>query len=90
VLQWNHDEFAYQRFKDLVPDDLAWLIRYHSIERSAADPLMDARDVERADRLLTPFAHYDHATKTPFKLPNVSLLDYRDLIEEAFPDPIPF
>jgi hypothetical protein len=90
LLQWNHDEFAYSRFKDLIPDELAWLIRYHSVERAEVEPLLDAQDAERAARLLTPFAHYDHATKSPFQLPGVSLLDYRDLIEEAFPEPIPF
>jgi len=57
LLQWNHDEFAYERFKDLIPDDLAWLIRYHSLERAEAEALMDDRDRERALRLLTPFAH---------------------------------
>jgi hypothetical protein len=90
VLQWNHDEFAYQRFKDLVPEDLAWLIRYHSVEPPDVVPLMDDRDRERTERLLKPFAHYDHATKTPFRLPSVSLLSYRDIIEEAFPHPILF
>lgn len=90
LLQWNHDEVAYERFKDLIPDELAWLIRYHSLERSQTEALMDERDRERAARLLTPFAHYDHATKTPFALPAVSLLGYRDVIEEAFPEPIPF
>ncbi len=90
LLQWNHDEFAYERFKDLIPDELAWLIRYHSLERAEADALLDEQDRQRAARLLTPFAHYDHATKTPFALPAVSLLRYRDLVEEAFPEPIPF
>ncbi len=90
LVQWNHDEFAYARFKDLIPEELAWLIRYHSIERAAVEPLMDQQDAERAARLLTPFAHYDHATKTPFQLPAVSLVGYRDLIEETFPEPIPF
>jgi len=90
LLQWNHDEFAYERFKDLIPDELAWLIRYHSLERAQTEALMDEQDRERAERLLTPFAHYDHATKTPFALPAVSLLGYRDVIEEAFPEPIPF
>lgn len=90
LLQWSHDEFAYQRFKDLIPEDLAWLLRYHSIESATAVPLMDAQDLQRYERLLKPFVHYDHATKTPFQLPNVSLRSYRDIIEDAFPDPIDF
>jgi len=90
LIQWNHDEFAYERFKDLIPDELAWLVRYHSLEVAEARHLMDDRDLERTGRLLEPFAHYDHATKTPFGLPAAPLERYRDIIEEAFPDPIRF
>jgi predicted HD phosphohydrolase len=90
LIQWNHDEFAFERLKDLIPDELAWLIRYHSIELGHARRLMNASDLERCERLLEPFAHYDHATKTPFHLPAVPLSRYRDVIEEAFPDPIRF
>jgi hypothetical protein len=90
LIQWNHDEFAYDRLVGLIPDDLAWLIRFHSIDIPALESLMDDRDRERTSRLLVPFAHYDHATKTPLHLPTTSLATYRELIEEAFPDPIPF
>ncbi len=90
MLQWNHDEFAYERLRDHVPDDLAWLIRYHSIEVGAVSNVMDAGDLERTERLLLPFAHYDHATKSPYHLPSVNLATYRDVIEEAFPRRIRF
>jgi predicted HD phosphohydrolase len=90
VVQWNHDELAFQRLDGLIPDDLAWLIRYHSLEVDDARHLMDASDLERVDRLLRPFAHYDHATKSPYHLPTTPLSHYRDVIEEAFPDPILF
>ena len=90
VVQWNHDELAFQRLDGLIPDDLAWLIRYHSLEVDDARHLMDATDLERVDRLLRPFAHYDHATKSPYHLPSTPLSAYRDVIEEAFPDPILF
>ncbi len=90
MLQWNHDEFAYERLRDHVSDDLAWLIRYHSIEVGAVSNVMDACDLDRTERLLLPFAHYDHATKSPFHLPSVSLAPYRDVIEEAFPRRIRF
>lgn len=90
MLQWNHDEFAYERLRDHVPDDLAWLIRYHSIEVGAVSNLMDERDLELTERLLLPFAHYDHGTKSPYHLPSVDLAKYRDVIEEAFPRRIRF
>ncbi|MGH9297679.1 MAG: inositol oxygenase family protein [Acidimicrobiales bacterium] len=90
VIQWNHDEFAYDRLKGFIPDELAWLIRYHSIEIESSRHLFDAVDAERAERLLEPFAHYDHATKSPFDLPATPLENYRDIIEETFPNPISF
>lgn len=90
VVQWNHDEFAYERLKGLIDDDLAWLIRYHSLEIGPARRVMDAGDRERTARLLEPFAHYDHATKSPFHLPATPLQKYRDIIEQAFPKPILF
>jgi hypothetical protein len=90
LLQWNHDEFAFQRLKDLLPPDLAWLVRYHSIDVPRVRHLMDTSDLDRAERLLVPFAQYDHGSKTPFRVPPIALADYRDLVEEAFPDPIPF
>jgi hypothetical protein len=90
MIQWNHDEFAYERLRDYIDPDLAWLIRYHSLEVGAAASLMDEGDLERTDRLLLPFARYDHATKSPFHLPATPLAKYRDVIEEAFPRRIRF
>ena len=89
VFQWNHDEFAYSRFKDLVPDHVAWLLRYHSI-----DPdkwlLMDERDRDYNERYFSVFTRYDQGTKSASDLPVHPLEDYRDLIEETFPTPIAF
>jgi hypothetical protein len=90
TFQWNHDEFAWSRFRDRVPDGVAWLVRYHSIDADAVAHLMDARDREHRARYFDVFTRYDHGTKTPFHLPTVSLDDYRDLVEDTFPQPIPF
>ena len=90
TFQWNHDEFAWSRFRDHVPDGVAWLVRYHSIDADAVAPLMDARDREYRARLFDVFTRYDHGTKTPFHLPTVSLDPYRDLVEDTFPEPIRF
>jgi hypothetical protein len=51
---------------------------------------MDDTDIDRVGRLLLPFAHYDHATKSPFNLPSRSIDSYRDVIESAFPRRIQF
>jgi hypothetical protein len=90
TFQWNHDEFAYHRFKDRVPDHVAWLIRYHSIDPESARPFMDDRDTDYTTRYLDVFRRYDHETKSAHLRPSIRLDDYRDLVEDAFPQPIPF
>ena len=88
IFQWNHDEFAYSRLKYHVPEHIAWLIRYHSIKISECEPLMNERDRAYTDRYLRVFAKYDHGTKSIYNLPKKSIEDYRDIVEEAFPEPI--
>jgi len=90
VLQWNHDEFAYTRLKDHLPEGLAWLVRYHSIIRSRCEPYMDERDRAFAARYLDLFARYDHGTKSPYFLPKRKIDDYRHVVEKALPATIVF
>jgi hypothetical protein len=90
TFQWNHDEFGWSRFRDHVPDHVAWLIRYHSIEPDDCVDLMDDRDRDYTERYLRVFSRYDHGTKSPFHLPRRPISDYRDLVEDAFPHPIEF
>jgi hypothetical protein len=88
ILQWNHDEFAWMRLKDHVPESVAWLVRYHSILPAKCAPYMDARDLDYVQRYLRPFARYDHGTKSPLNLPQRRIQDYRGLIEKTIPAPI--
>jgi hypothetical protein len=90
VFQWNHDEFAYSRLKDYLPDGLAWLVRYHSILPETCERYMDARDREYAEYYLRPFARYDHNTKSPMYLPQRRVEDYRNVVERALPATILF
>jgi hypothetical protein len=90
VLQWNHDEFAYSRLKDHLPDGIAWLVRYHSIDRSKCEMYMDARDRKYAAQYLDTFARYDHGTKSPYFLPQKRLNRYRHVLEAALPAEIDF
>ena len=90
IMQWNHDEFAYSRLKDHLPEGMAWLVRYHSILPEACEPYMDARDRDYAERYLRPFARYDHGTKSPLSLPQRRLDDYRHIVERALPATIVF
>lgn len=88
IFQWNHDEFGYSRLKDYVPDHLAWLVRYHSIRIDDCLPYMDERDRAYTEKYLRVFAKYDHGTKSFYHLPKKRIEHYRDVIEEAFPQPI--
>lgn len=90
TFQWNHDEFAYARLKDHLPEELAWVVRYHSILPDTCEQYMDARDRDRFARLLQPFARYDHETKSPLNLPQRRIEDYRYLVERALPATIEF
>lgn len=90
VFQWNHDEFAWSRFREHVPAHLAWLVRYHSIYPDRCARLMDDHDREWTARYLKPFSHYDQDFKSPFRPPDRPLEHWRTLIFDRFPRPIPF
>lgn len=90
VFQWNHDEFAYSRLRNYLPDELSWLVRYHSIVLSTCEQYMDARDRDYYERYLRSFSRYDHETKSIVYLPQRNLEDYRYLVERALPASIVF
>lgn len=91
VMQFGHDEIAYQRLKDEVPDHIAWMIRYHSTLVGRVEPYWDARDREYEERYLARFREYDQGTKSPSFLPNPQTLErFRDFVETRFPKPILF
>jgi predicted HD phosphohydrolase len=88
ITTWNHDEFAYQRVRDFVPDHVAWLTRFHSLRFDMSKHLMDDRDREYYDKYLGVFRKYDLGTKSVFKLPERRLPHYKSLIEKYFPEPV--
>jgi predicted HD phosphohydrolase len=88
IFTWNHDEFAYQKLKDHVPDHVAWLLRYHSLRFDMSRDLMDDRDREYYEKYLGIFRKYDLGTKSIFRLPAKRLEDYREVIERHFPEEI--
>lgn len=90
IFQWNHDEFAYSRLKDHVPEHVAWLVRYHSIMLSKCKRLMNQRDRDWTRRYLVPFQKYDVKSKSPYAVPRKSLADHKEFVEARFPQPILF
>lgn len=89
ILHWNHDEFGYMKFKNLVPYHVSWLIRYHSI-RSDVLVHMDHKDKILKDKYFDQFKKYDKSTKSIYHLPKVNIDKYRRLVEKHLPPTMEF
>ena len=90
IFQFGHDEFAYSRLKDHVPEHIAWTIRYHSASAREIAPYCNERERGFLDHWLAKFQPYDQGRKSYSHLPRVDMAKYRALIEETFPHPIVF
>jgi hypothetical protein len=90
VTQYGHPEFIYSRMKDHVPDQVAWILRYHGCPLDKMENLMDARDRDYHARYYQVFRKYDVMTKSMTQLPALDWKPYRALIEERFPNPVLF
>lgn len=87
---WNHDEYAYEKLKAYLPEDYAWLLRFHSLRFGQAEKYMNARDRSLYENLLVPFRKADLCSKSTWYLPKRGLDFYKPLIEQMFPRPIDF
>ena len=90
LFRFSHAEIIYLRVKDLVPDHVAWTLRYHNIYLDDVSPYMNERDRHYAEVYLASFRHFDSQTKSPYRVPEIDMAPYRDLVEETFPKPIVF
>jgi hypothetical protein len=89
TLQFAHGEIAWRRFGHLLPEDLGWLLRYHDIDVRTCRDLFDDRDRAHHETLHHLLFHYDRQI-SPFRVPNVRLSDYTDLLRERLPQKILF
>jgi hypothetical protein len=89
TLQFAHGEIAYRRFGHLLPDHLAWLLRYHDINVAACRELFDERDWAHLGEHHRLLAHYDRQI-SPYRVPSVQLSDYHDLLRVHLPETICF
>lgn len=87
VFQWNHDEFGYMRLKNHMPEHLAKLIRYHSINPSTLKYL-SAADTWLYEKYLRPFRRYDKLSKSVTEMPQIDVDKYMKLLDKWFPSPI--
>ena len=90
VLQFGADTLSHSRIAGRVPDHVSWLVHYHSIVPESCEPLMDERDREYYAKYWPTLHRLDHDTKSMSQPPRTRLRDYRALIDDAFPEPIPF
>jgi hypothetical protein len=90
LFQFSHAEIIYLRVKDLVPDHVAWSLRYHNINLKDAAPYMNDRDRRHASNYLSTFRQFDRSTKSLYRVPKIDMSRYRKLIEQTFPGPIYF
>lgn len=83
--QWNHDEFAYMRLAEVVPRDVALLIRYHSVMPPDLEPYLAPSERDFADRYHRPFFRYDQESKSSMRRPSVRIEDFRGLVGRRLP-----
>lgn len=87
LTHWNHDEFAYIILKNYIPENMSWLVRYHSIKIKECIPYMDNEDCLKLDHILK-FRKYDAGTKSITHYPKLNLDKHRRLLEKWFPKKI--
>ncbi|CAB4724036.1 MAG: hypothetical protein F2934_00810 [Actinobacteria bacterium] len=83
--QWNHDEFGYSRLVDVLPRELALLVRYHSVMPHDLEPYLAPSDRAFAERYHRPFFRYDQGSKSAARRPRVRLEDFRSLVGRRLP-----
>eukprot|EP00662_Eupelagonemidae_sp_cell21_P018688 gene18688-22554_t len=63
---WNHDEFAFLKLRPYIPEQWAWMIRYHSFEPlfvgDEMEPYLTPQEREWLQDLKV-VEEYDHKTK---------------------------
>jgi hypothetical protein len=85
---WDHADVVHARFRPYVSDEMAWLLKWHSIQRNC-EPLMDARDRRLFEKHYRPFVQHDR-TYIFHHLPTKRLSDYVPLLKEFFPEKVLF
>lgn len=94
VTSWNHDEFGYQKLKSYVPENIAWVIRHHSLSALLKGELscQFTPKERKYNKLLRQLWHYDHRSKsrTDLSYLNINLQEVQKTIEIYLPKYITF
>jgi inositol oxygenase len=88
-MSWGHDEYLYHVVKDYVPEETAYVIRYHSFypwhQAGAYTQFMNERD-HRLMPWVKRFNPYDLYSKSDERIDAVALRPYyEDLVAEFLP-----
>ena len=85
---WDHADIVHARFQPYVPENIAWLLRWHSI-RPACVPIMNAKDREYFEKYYKTFVVHDR-TFAFYHVPSARIDKYFPLVDKYFPNPILF
>ena len=88
TFNWDHADVVHARFRPYVSKDMAWLLKWHSIQKSCG-PLMDSRDRVLFEKYYKRFVRHDR-TYIFHHLPKKHLSDYLPLVREFFPRKVVF
>lgn len=92
VVSWNHDEFGYLKLHKYLPDQMAWMLRYHSLAPLVAGELEDWLTEEEKEWAVTlrQFEMYDHQVKSTYRMPRVDTDVVKEVVWKFLPRYIEF
>lgn len=94
IISWNHDEFGYQKLKNYVSKDIAWVIRYHSLTSLYENKINYnlSSSEKKYLKLATIFRKYDRSYKNILNV-NISKFNItyaKEIIDKILPNKIIF
>lgn len=92
VVTWNHDEFGYLKLRKYLPENMAWMLRYHSLSMLVSGQLDEyLTDQEKTWlQTLQKFEIYDHQVKSLYRLPRVNVSIVKQVVLRFLPEYIEF
>lgn len=85
VCSWNHDEFAYIKFGNILSERGAWLLRYHSLNLNIVEPYLSENDKIKIEKWLKPFMLHDRCSKSISYFPRIDISWHQNLLEKHLP-----
>lgn len=90
VPQWNHDELVHMRLAPYVSEEMAVVLRCHSVMPADLEARLDGERCAGFLRRHRQFFDYDQGSKSPLVRPHTTLAEVRALVERRLPATIEF